>query len=181
MLSLICFNMVIVSGVVFVGKNATNIHSCDFVSLLVLSWKEPALQLTLFLGWCCYLSPFEEACLGLTVSIHCHPNDGSTLTCCRMLGRRGWVQGYTIHASLLGSKDFLFHLKKIALCQRTVMTVTRRSLIPGLPQLQLLIACSILQAIKSWSRGRPGNEARHGEPTVLYTVYSQPWKIQDVE
>ena len=31
---------------------------------------------------------------------------------------------------------------------------------PGLPQLQFLIVCSILQAIKNWSRGRPGNEAR---------------------
>ena len=31
---------------------------------------------------------------------------------------------------------------------------------PGLPRLQFLIACSIMQAIKNWSRGRPGNEAR---------------------
>ena len=32
---------------------------------------------------------------------------------------------------------------------------------PGLPRLQFLIACSfcILQAIKNWNRGRPGNEA----------------------
>ena len=32
---------------------------------------------------------------------------------------------------------------------------------PGLPRLQFLIACGMqLQAIKNWSRGRPGNEAR---------------------
>ena len=30
---------------------------------------------------------------------------------------------------------------------------------PGLPHLQFLIACSILQAIKNWRNGRPGNEA----------------------
>ena len=31
---------------------------------------------------------------------------------------------------------------------------------PGLPHLQLLIASSILETIKSWRCGRPGNEAR---------------------
>ena len=46
---------------------------------------------------------------------------------------------------------------------------------PGLPHLQFLIACSILQAIKNWRRGRPGNEATYNIlPSHLHLSYTPP-------
>ena len=43
---------------------------------------------------------------------------------------------------------------------------------PGLPHLQFLIACSIciLQAIKNWRCGRPGNEAS----SIFFGIVSAP-------
>ena len=36
----------------------------------------------------------------------------------------------------------------------------QNSLFPGLPTAQFLITCILLQAIKNWAVGRPGNKAR---------------------
>ena len=70
------------------------------------------------------------------------------------------ISGYLYIASWWGEKGVW------EISSHTVHNVTSGGLkvasFPGLPRVQFLIACSMqkLQAIKNWSRGRPGNEAR---------------------
>ena len=49
---------------------------------------------------------------------------------------------------------------------------------PGLLRLQCLIACSILQAIKNWSRRRPGNEASIFTIVGFSTSLNYVWLLQ---
>ena len=114
MLSLIHFNVFIMSGPFFLQARLQ--HLGDLYPL----WAERCLYCNLT-PWCCYSSQFEDECWGLPVSVHRHPKVGKLCLNTYMqpfffrqqkargegrVKRGDWEQGHTIHASLLGSKEF---------------------------------------------------------------------------